>query len=185
MKTGVRVDTPKVSLYGFTMRISAFAAFSLTLLVLLSGCSKKREVRTVGLGEKAAIGTFVYQAIETRWPMSLGGRSPKDRFFVLRVSIFNSGSADATIPGFEVVDDTGNSYPESVDGTGVENWLGVTRKLPQANTETGNIVFDVPPKHYRLRIADENDNFMYVDIPLNLNSEEPDSKKIEGINPLK
>jgi hypothetical protein len=58
-----------------------------------------------------------------------------------------------------------------------------------ANTDQGNIVFDVPPKHYRLRVADENDNYMYIDIPLNLNSEEPDSKKIQGavppVTPLK
>lgn len=167
------------------MRISAFAAFSLTLLMLLAGCSRKKEIRTVSLGEKAEIGPFIYQAFETRWPMTLGGRSPKERFFVIRVSVFNSASNDISIPGFEVVDDAGNSYPEVVDGTGLENWLGVTRKLPPTNTETGNIVFDVPAKHYRLRVADENDNFMYVDIPLNLNSEEPESKKIEGITPLK
>jgi len=167
------------------MRIPAFAALSLALLVLLSGCSKKKEIRTVSLGEKAAIGPFVYQAIETRWPMTIGGRTPKDRFFVIRVSVFNGSSAEANIPGFEVVDDEGNSFPESVDGSGLDNWMGVTRKLAAANTETGNLLFDVPPKHYRLRIADENDNFMYVDVPLNLTSEEPDSKKIEGINPIK
>lgn len=137
------------------------------------------------MGEKAEIGPFLYQAIETRWPMSLEGRTAKDRFFIIHVSVLNSGATDQNIPGFEVVDDSGNSYPEVVDGTGVENWLGLSRKLPVAQTDQGNIVFDVPPKHYSLRVADDSDNFMYIDIPLNLSSEEPESKKIDGVVPLK
>jgi hypothetical protein len=165
------------------MRICGLVACS--LLVLFSGCSRKPEIRIAQMGEKAEIGPFIYQAIETRWPMTLQGRTAKERFFVVRVSATNSGSNEITIPGFEVVDDAGNSSPEVVDGTGVDNWIGVSRRLPAAQTDQGNIVFDVAPKHYRLRIADENDNFMYIDIPLNLTTEEPESKKIEGITPVK
>ena len=135
------------------------------------------------MGEKAEIGPFVYQAIETHWPMSLEGRNAKERFLIIRVTVLNSGAGDANIPGFEVVDDAGDSYPELVDGAAVDSWLGMSRKLRVANTDQGNIVFDVVPKHYRLKVSDENDNFMYIDIPLNLNSEEPDSKKFGGIAP--
>lgn len=131
------------------------------------------------MGEKAEIGTFIYRAIETRWPMTLEGRVAKDRFFIVHVTIVNSGSNQASIPGFEVVDDTGNSFPETLDGSGVESWLGVSRKLQPAETDQGNIVFDVPPKHYRLRVADETDEFMYIDIPLNLDSEQPQSKSVD------
>jgi hypothetical protein len=167
------------------MRICALTAFSLTLLALATGCTKKKEIRMAQLGEKAEIGPFNYQAFDTHWPMTLQGRTAKDRFFIVHVSVLNSGASDATIPGFEIVDDDGNSYPENVDGTGVDQWLGVSRKLKPANTDQGNIIFDAPPKHYRLRVADENDNFMYIDIPLNLTSEEPDRKTIEGITPIK
>ncbi|HEY3837922.1 MAG TPA: DUF4352 domain-containing protein [Bryobacteraceae bacterium] len=161
------------------MRIWALgSAVTVFLLIGSSGCAKRKEIRTVGLGEKAEIGPFVYQAIETRWPMTLEGRTAKDRFFIIHVTIFNSGASDATVPGFQVVDDQGHTYSEEVDGTGVDNWLGLSRKLPTAQTDQGNIIFDVPPKHYSLRVADENDNFMYIDIPLNLTSEEPDSKKV-------
>jgi len=167
------------------MRICAFVALSLAMLVLSPGCSRKKEVRIVTMGEKAEIGPFIYQAIETRWPMSVEGRTPKDRLFIIRVSVLNKGAGEMTIPGFEVLDDAGNSFPEVVDGTGIDQWLGVSRKLQPANTDQGNIIFDVPPKHYRLRVADENDSFMYIDIPLNLTTEEPDSKKIEGLVPVK
>ena len=130
------------------------------------------------MGEIAQIGPFVYQAFETHWLISLGDRTPKDRFFTIRLSIKNVGDVDTTIPSFEIVDDRGNSYPELNDGTGVDNWLGLSRKAAHELTEQGNIIFDVAPGHYRLRVADENDNFMYIDIPLNLNSEEPANQKL-------
>jgi hypothetical protein len=133
------------------------------------------------MGEKAEIGPFVYEAIDTRWPMTLEGRTAKERFFIIHVSIVNIGANPMTVPGFEVVDDNGNSFPEDVDGNGVTDWLGLSRKLPVAQSDQGSIVFDVPPKHYHLRVADENDNFMYIDIPLNLNTEQPESKKMEGV----
>jgi len=159
------------------MKIQAIVAL-LGLAILSASCSKKKEIRVVSLGEKAEIGGFVYQAIDTRWPMTLGDRTPKERFFVIRISIRNSGGADATIPAFEVVDDADNSFPESPDGSGVEKWLGMSRKLANGASEQGDILFDVPPKHYRLRVADENDtNFMYVDIPLNLTTEDPSRTK--------
>ena len=161
------------TLYGFHMRISAIAAISLVLLCVTGGCSRKKEVRVFQMGEKAEVGPFIYQAGETHWLHTLGDRTAKDRFFVIHISALNSSSKEATVPAFEVVDDAGNEFPELPDGTGVDNWVGITRKLPVANTLQGSIVFDVPPKHYRLKVSDENDEFMYYDIPLSLTSEEP------------
>ena len=161
------------------MKFNVIGTLMLALLFSSTACTfKKKEVRTVQLGDKAEIGPFIYRAFETQWPVSLGTRNASDRFFILRVSILNAGSADTTIPSFELVDDQGNTYTELNDGTGVDHWLGLTRKVGVAQTEQGSIIFDVAPKHYRLRVADENDNFMYIDIPLNLNSEEPAGKKI-------
>lgn len=168
------------------MKHCALIALSLTLFIFSTGCTfKRKEVRTVQLGEKAVIGPFIYQAYETQWPISLGDRTAKDRFFIVRLSILNAGTADTTIPSMDVVDDQGNTYTEDSNGAGVEGWLGLTRKVGVNQTEQGTIVFDVVPKHYRLRVADENDEFMYIDIPLNLNSEEPAYKKIDDTVPKK
>jgi hypothetical protein len=165
------------------MKLCAIGALLLTLLVTNACTFKKKDTRTVEMGEKAVIGPFIYQAFETQWPISLNDRNPKERFFIIRLSILNSGSADTTIPSLEIVDDQGNSYPEVSDGAGVDGWLGISRKVGVAQTEQGNIVFDVAPRHYRLRVADESDNFMYIDIPLNLNSEEPVQKKLSDTTP--
>jgi hypothetical protein len=159
------------------MRLSLFVGFALTMLWVTSCMSHKKEVRVVELGAKAEIGPFIYQAFDTHWPMEIGDRLPRDRFFTVRVSALNSGGADAVVPSLELVDDDGNSYPESPDGTGVDGWIGLSRKVSPGQSEQGTIIFDVPPKHYRLRVADENDNFMYIDIPFNLTTEEPVGKK--------
>ena len=112
----------------------------LTLLVSSTACTfKKKETRTVQLGDKAEVGPFIYRAFETQWPISLGDRTAKDRFFTVRLSILNSGSADATIPSFEVIDDQGNSYQEMTDGVAVDGWLGLSRKVGVAQTEQGSI----------------------------------------------
>jgi hypothetical protein len=160
------------------MKLCAIGALLLTFFVSSACTFRKKETRTVQMGEKAVIGPFIYQAFETSWPISLNDRNPKERFFIIRLSILNAGSTETTIPSLEVVDDQGNSYPEVADGAGVDAWLGLSRKVGVAQTEQGNIVFDVAPRHYRLRVADENDDFMYIDIPLNLNSEEPAQKKL-------
>lgn len=115
--------------------------------------------------------------------MRLGDRTPRDRYFIIRLSVANSGSSDTRIPSFEVVDDAGNSYPEQADGSGVDKWFGLSRILRVAEAEQGAILFDVPPKHYKLRVADEADNFVYIDIPFNLLSEDPAQKDLDKINP--
>lgn len=169
------------SWYGFTMKVSLWIGLALVVLVSNGCASRKKEVRVVELGAKAEIGPFVYQAFDTHWPLELGDRIPKERFFTIHLSALNSGTMETTVPSLELVDDDGNSYPESTDGTGLDNWMGLARKVGPGQTEQGTILFDVPPKHYRLRVADENDNFMYIDVPFNLSTEEPVEKKaLEG-----
>jgi hypothetical protein len=167
-------------MYGFFMRLSHVAACSLILLVFSGSCTRKKEIRTITMGEKAEIGPFIYQAYDTAWPLQLGERTPKDRFFIVHVTVTNSGGGNVNIPTLEVIDDQNRSYPELGDGTGVEKWLGLSRSIQPAEMAQGSVVFDVPPKHYRLRVADESDNFMYIDIPLNLNSEAPDRAPLEA-----
>ena len=52
-------------------------------------------------------------------------------------------------------------------------------RLGFANVETfiasGNVLFDAPPRHYKLKIQDEDsDHAALIDIPLNFVSETPD-----------
>jgi hypothetical protein len=132
------------------------------------------------MGERVTVGSLVYNVFETQWKSQLGegtdARVPKDRFFLVRLSIGNSSPADLMVPTATLVDDAGQMYTELGDGEGVSSWIGFLRHVKPAETLVGNIVFDAPPKHYRLRISDENSQKTEeIDLPLNFT---PDTTEI-------
>jgi hypothetical protein len=94
-------------------------------------------------------------------------RTASQRFYLIKVAVSNSSSDEMPIPAMTLVDDAGQTYPELSDGTGVQNWLGVVRKVAPAQTESGYVAFDAPSKHYRLRLNDTLDEKeIAIDIPL-------------------
>jgi hypothetical protein len=153
---------------------SALLCITLTSLVV-TGCSRSSEKKasTTPSGEKAIIGPLAYSVVDTEIIPQLGedpasARTPEHRFYLVKVSVSNSGSTDVPIPGMTLVDDAGQSYPELADGKNVPTWLGVVRKAESAKTELGNVVFDAPAKHYRMKLTDDLDEKdVFIDIPLN------------------
>ncbi len=150
----------------FLTRLPASIASTalIAVAVLATGCSSagKKEAQVFPAGEKVTVGPLVYSVIDSQVLTQLGddpstARTPQNRFYVMTISVSNSSSEDTAIPGLTLVDDSGKEYPEAADGTNVPNWLGVVRKAGGAQTEQGNIVFDAPAQHYRLRLTDETD----------------------------
>jgi hypothetical protein len=143
-------------------------------MALLAACSssEKKDVKVFGAGEKASVGPLTYAVVDTQIFPQLGddpttARNPVNRFYVVQLSVSNSSNADVPIPALTLVDDSGQTYSELGDGTNVPNWLGVIRKVGSGDTELGNIVFDAPSKHYRLRLTDDLDaSDVSIDIPL-------------------
>lgn len=143
-------------------------------LAILAGCSStpKKEVKIYQAGEKASVGKLSYSVVDTQFAPTMGDdpnnqRTPQNRFVIVQLSVSNSGTEDANLPGMTLVDDEGKTYPELADVTGVPRWLGVIRKVAADQTEQGVIVFDAPAKHYRLRLTDELDDDISIDVPLN------------------
>jgi len=131
------------------------------------------------MGERVSVGSLVYNVFEDQWKAQLGqgsgARVPKDRFFLVRLSVVNGGSTDLMVPSLTLVDDAGQTYPELSDGDQVPEWTGYLRRVKPAETLQGNVVFDVAPKHYRLRVSDEtSQKSRDIDIPLNFTSDTPD-----------
>jgi hypothetical protein len=131
------------------------------------------------MGERVTVGSLVYNVFEDQWKTQLAqgtdARVPKDRFFLLRLSVVNAGSTDVLVPGLTLVDDSGQSYQEMSNGDQVPQWMGYLRRAKPTETLQGNVVFDVPPKHYRLRVSDEtSQKSRDIDIPLNFTSDSPD-----------
>jgi hypothetical protein len=147
------------------------------VLVGLSGCSNSAELRkseesiVVPAGERAVAGHLVYNVIDSQIFTQLGDESaprvPHDRFLTVNVTITNTSNVDNPIPAVELVSDSGKVYDELTDGTGAANWLGIVRHVGPGQTARGEVLFDAPAAHYKLRFSDEStNNEILADLPL-------------------
>ena len=164
--------------------------FLLLLLVcstiVLPSCGEEEKtypVRTFNMGERVTLGHLVYTVYETQWLTQLGdapdARVPQHRYFLIRMSAVNGSSKEVTVPSFTIQDDSGNSFPELSDGSNVPQYIGYLRKVKPAESVQGHALFDAPPRHYKLRIQDEDgERAALVDIPLSFTSESPDVPQV-------
>ena len=150
-------------------------------LAASSGCAPARvpEARFHRMGERVTVGSFVYNIFDDQWKTELGegpnARIPRDRFFLVHMSVLNGGSAVYLVPTLTLVNDSGQSYTELSNGDQVPSWLGFLCRVKPAETLQGDVVFDVPPGHYRLRVGDETDQrHEEVDIPLSFSDQSPE-----------
>uniref|UniRef100_Q01YV5 DUF4352 domain-containing protein n=1 Tax=Solibacter usitatus (strain Ellin6076) TaxID=234267 RepID=Q01YV5_SOLUE len=149
---------------------------------LLASCGDGERafpVRTYNMGEKVELGHINYQVFETQWLTHMGegadARIPQQRFFLVRVAAINSGGSDLVVPTMTIQDDNGTVYNELSDGTGVPEWAGYLRSVKPALAARGNIIFDAPPRHYKLKITDESgERTAFIDIPLSFGAETPE-----------
>jgi hypothetical protein len=156
----------------------------LTLAVLsaafLTGCGDKAyPVRTYQMGEKVTMGPLIYTVFETQWLTHTGTapdeKVPQYRFFLVRLSAVNSSGGDVMMPALSVQDDKGTTFPELTSDVGVPQWAGTLRQVHPADSVAGNVVFDCPPGHYKLRIEDDlTGHAALIDIPLTFTSETPE-----------
>jgi hypothetical protein len=139
------------------------------------------EVGIFKMGERAQIGPLIYSVLDTQWSIGIGegpmARIPSNRFLMVNVSVVNSGGKeDATVPTFTLIDEAGKGYPELDNGEGVKDWMGFIRKIRPAESAQGLILFDVPQKAFKLRVADDGDqHYGYITIPLSLGDGAPTS----------
>jgi hypothetical protein len=158
---------------------SRLCLFLLASAALLTSCGGgKAPIKVYDVGSRVEAGHIVYTVFETQWLAQIGSgdtaRVPKNRFFLIRISAVNSGSEELLVPNPTLVDDQDQTIEELSDGDQVPQWIGYVRKVKPADSVSGNIVFDAEPKHYRLRLTDEDgEKPAYVDIPLNFNAETP------------
>jgi hypothetical protein len=152
----------------------------LVAALTLAGCSSGDHIRprTAMMGERIELGHIIYTVFETQWMTKIGSgvdaKIPQNRFFLVRLSMANSSNAPIMIPPMTLEDDDGKTYNELSDGQGVPQWIGLLREVKPAEADQGNIVFDVLPRHYKLRITDEDEqNPVLVDIPLSLVTDLP------------
>jgi hypothetical protein len=144
---------------------------------------KSDKVETIPAGEKATIGHLSYNVIDSQILQQMGDeanpRVPHDRFILVQVAVSNSSNVDNPIPAVELVSDDGRTYDELPDGTGVTNWLGVVRHVGPGQTARGEMAFDAPAAHYKLKFSDESaDTNILADLPLSYSHEKIDNSLV-------
>jgi hypothetical protein len=160
----------------------ALACLAAVAALLSMGCSSTSPAPTPGnylMGEKVPLGKLSYTVFETQWLTQLGDgptpRIPQHRFFLIRMNAVNSGSSDLSMPNPVVIDDKGKEYEELSNGQDVPQWAGYLRTIKPADTLEGQIVFDAPAGHYKLKLTDETGaRVALVDIPLSFGAETPE-----------
>jgi hypothetical protein len=158
-----------------------FLGVAVLSAALTCGCKNEAasSERTYQMGEKVAVGPFLYTVFETQWLTHLGTppdeKVPQNRFFLVRLNIVNSSAADVMAPAMSVEDDKGTTYPEITTDLGAPQWIGLLRQVHPADSLAGNLIFDCPPGHYKLRVFDDNgEKSSLIDIPLAFTSETPE-----------
>jgi hypothetical protein len=160
-------------------RSSLLPVIAACAFLTCTSCSKGvQKTASYAMGQRVEIGRLIYTVFETSWMTQLGeglsARVPQHRFFLVRLSIANSGSAEQLAPNMTIEDDNGTTYAELTNGEGVAQWVGFLRQVKPAEALQGYVVFDAPPRHYRLRVSDENETKVAtIDIPLTFVSEAP------------
>jgi hypothetical protein len=142
----------------------------------LSACRKKGDASFIGtfrMGERVQLGPLVYQVLESDWRAELGpgGRSPKDRYLFVRLSVTNSSGNTIAVPAL-TIEGGGKTYSEVTENTDkVDNWLGLLRNVAASQSEQGWIVFDAPMAAYKLVLTEGEvgqEKTAHVDIPVQL-----------------
>ncbi len=137
------------------------AASLLLALAFSNGCGKATETRlkTYRMGEKVWAGAFSYEVTDSEWRRELGqgptAKTPTFRFLAVHLSVFNNSSKDLVLPPLALVDDNDRLHTEFSDALADTQWLGLNRSVRGNESITGKLIFDVPPGHYRLRVADQ------------------------------
>jgi hypothetical protein len=147
-------------------------------MLLLSACGPaSRQTKVYPAGEKATVDKLTYAVIDTQIHPRLGeeqnARFPQNRFYAVQLAVSSGASTEVLIPAMTLVDDSGKTYTELADGSGLQHWLGVVRRVSPGQTERGEILFDAPAAHYKLKLTDETDaDDVFIELPLNFVNEQ-------------
>jgi len=137
------------------------AAGAAALVLLLAACSGRNADTVHPMGTPVAVGDLSYTVYGTEWrdelQTDMGPRKPQHRFLLVSVSITNNGPEDRNAPLLAVIDKDGRETLELDKGDGVPQWLGLLRRIRSTQTETGMLLFDVPPGDYKLRVSSGGD----------------------------
>src|SRR5215469_11942425 len=114
------------------------ASYVVTVILAagLLSCTSGEKIEpphTYQLGDRVPVGHLIYTVLEKQWQNQLGAgtdaRIPLNKFYLLKLTVVNSGGGEVIIPNTQLADDASADYPEAADGEGVKDWIGNTRQV--------------------------------------------------------
>ena len=156
----------------------------------MPGCGNRQDPLRVDyeMGERVTVGPLTYNVVESSWRSQLGNefklRMPEQRFLMITVSVTNGGGHEVSVPLLTLENASGQTFLESDNGEGVDNWFGILRSLTPAQTQQGRILFDVRLTSYKLRLSDGgpagSEKYAWVQIPLRMDGVDPAVTSLPG-----
>lgn len=163
---------------GILRSAPAGAAMVLTVVsvVLTSGCATPQQTRAeYRAGDTVPAPPLTYTVVEAQWKSQLDSfptpRVPDRNFLLVHILVTNGGGSEVSIPTLRLENSKGEEFVESDNGTGIDGWLGMLRRLSPAQSADGWILFDVPTNSYQLRVSNgslEAEKAAYITIPLTI-----------------
>lgn len=136
-------------------------AAAVAVVLSSAACGPRKSDTVHPMGTPVIVGDLSYTVYQTEWrdelQTNMGPRKPEHRFLLVTVSITNNGPEDLTAPLLAVIDKDGRETLELDKAEGVPQWLGLLRRVRSTQTETGVLLFDVPPGDYKLRVSSGGD----------------------------
>ncbi len=153
-------DSEARRMYAAFRGIFGVAAAGL-ILWSAAACGTRKADAVHAMGTPVTVGDLSYTVFNTEWrdelQSEMGPRKPQHRFLLVTVSVTNNGPEDAIAPLLAVIDKDGRETLEQDKGDGVAQWMGLLRRVKSTQTETGALLFDVPPGDYTLRVSSGGD----------------------------
>lgn len=162
--------------------LSRILAVTVLAVLILNGCGRAADSGNkldFQMGDRVAVGPLTFNVIETSWRSQLGQgfviRTPENRFLLINISATNGGGHDVSVPLLTIEGSDGKTYKELESGDGIDRWFGLLRTLNPAQTQQGQLLFDVPLGTYRLKLTDGGESgaehTAWVTIPLHMEPE--------------
>lgn len=145
---------------------------STTGLAVACGRRPSNERWPLQMGSPIRCGWFTYNVLEVAYKSQLSdetlAKRPENGYLLIRLQATSTAGKPSFIPFLQLETQSGEMIPEVANASGLENWLGVMRRVGPESPETGWLVFDTVPGTYGLRLTDgvlEDEQVAFVRIP--------------------
>ncbi len=154
---------------GFGMRVLAGIGGILVIILLLSfvgafdaqrghtDAVSEPAVPVAQLGQTVHVGYWTYRVNSAEWVPGIANgltyEQPDAAFLVINLSARNEDRSESVLPPVKLIDASGREFSQSSAGALSDGFFSPLKSLNPGVGSRANVVFDVPPGQYRIRLS--------------------------------